>query len=87
MIVCQDQESDACATQIPEATIELHDSKYGLGLLFDSLSISNSENRSTYVQNPVLIFGFVEGVLGYQMIMQGCTDNHWYFRRDIKLNS
>ena len=87
MIAEKNWESDKCRIQIPEVKIELQDAKYGLGLLLDSLSISNSDNRSTNVQNPVLILAFVEGVLGYHMVIQSCTDTQWYFRRDTRLGS
>lgn len=77
--------------QIPEVKIELQKSKYGIGLLYDGLSIINSDTRSIHssniinLQNPALILAFIEGVLGYQMVFQNCSDSQWYFRREVRL--
>ena len=62
-----------------------------MGILYDAALIINSDSRSVNsysidFQNPALILAFIEGILGYQMIVQSCNETSWHFRRDHRLS-
>ncbi|KAF2807624.1 uncharacterized protein BDZ99DRAFT_522249 [Mytilinidion resinicola] len=69
----------------PAATLTLHESPFGLGILQDRLTISTQGSRMTFVLSPTLLMSFVEGVLGYALVSgDGGT---WTFRRDVGFKS
>ncbi|KAF2495273.1 hypothetical protein BU16DRAFT_527149 [Lophium mytilinum] len=73
------------ANRPPAATLKLHESPFGLGIVLDGLTISTQGSRMNFVLSPTLLLSFVEGVLGYKPVSgDGGT---WTFRRDIGFKS
>jgi len=71
--------------QPPAATLTLHESPFGLGLVFDRLTISIQTSRMNFVLNPTLLLSFVEGVLGYKPVYG--DGGSWTFRRNVGFKS
>jgi hypothetical protein len=64
----------------------LRQSAFGLGEMFDKLTLSTKETRYTHqfqVTTPMIV-AFVEGVLGYELIS---THGTWSFRRDTEFKT
>ncbi|KAK4459429.1 hypothetical protein QBC42DRAFT_274458 [Cladorrhinum samala] len=70
-------------TKPPGVQITLHQCAFGLGEMFDRLTLSTEETRYTnqfQVTTPMVV-ALVEGVLGYKLVStQGSV---WSFRRDV----
>jgi hypothetical protein len=66
--------------------VELHQSAFGLGEMFDRLTLSTEETRYTnqFTVTSPMIVSLIEGVLGYELIS---TDGSWKFRRDIEFRT
>lgn len=61
--------------------IKLKESVFGLGLLYDSLSIDATTQRGGTV-NPNLVLALVEKVLGYDLVKDRCVSGSiWEFER------
>ena len=68
---------------LPVLKISLEESKFGLGVLYDSLIVEPTDERQTWVRvNPVLIISFIECILQYQMVMTPMAISGTYFRRE-----
>lgn len=69
--------------QPPGVQIALHQCAFGLGEMFDRLTLSTEETRYTnqfQVTTPMVV-ALIEGVLGYKLVStQGGV---WSFRRDV----
>ena len=71
--------------QTPCVTLDYRESNFGYGTLRDHIII---ERRTNHLQlwrelNPVLIFSFVEGILGYDMLEAagGGFGGRYHFKR------
>ena len=64
--------------------VSLHQAAFGLGLLYDRLTLYASDTYDNYfLVTPSVILALVEGVLGYERIfVEGST---WTFRKGIEL--
>ena len=71
-------------SQLPVLKIELEESHFGMGVLFDTLTIEPTDHRqiSTNI-NPILILSFVESILGYRPVGPASSDSQWHFKRDL----
>jgi hypothetical protein len=77
--------ADYLSVQPPAATLELHESPFGLGIVYNRLTISIQNARMNFVLSPTLLLSFVEGVLGYKPVFgDGGT---WTLRRDVGFKS
>ncbi|KAH6650424.1 hypothetical protein F5144DRAFT_588902 [Chaetomium tenue] len=65
----------------PGVQIDLHQSAFGLGEVFDRLTLSTEETKYTnqFTVTAPMVVSLIEGVLGYKLIS---TDGRWNFRRD-----
>ncbi|KAK4156635.1 hypothetical protein C8A00DRAFT_30488 [Chaetomidium leptoderma] len=65
----------------PAVKVTLHESAFGLGEMFDRLTLSTEETRYTdrFTMTSPMIVALIEGVLGYQLIS---NNGAWNFRRD-----
>lgn len=67
--------------QPPGVQINLHQSAFGLGEVFDRLTLSTEETKYTnqFTVTAPMVVSLIEGILGYKLIS---TDGRWNFRRD-----
>lgn len=73
-------------TEPPAVQITLGQSAFGLGEMFDRLTLSTNTTRYTNqfrVTTPMVV-ALIEGVLGYQLVS---THGNWSFRRDIEFKT
>lgn len=69
--------------EMPRLQISLKESAFGMGVLYDALVVEPNRNRYGMVEvNPVLIIGFIESVLGYQMVTKPVGMEGIYFRKE-----
>ncbi|KAL2271398.1 hypothetical protein VTJ83DRAFT_769 [Remersonia thermophila] len=74
----------------PAVNIQLHQCAFGLGELFDRMTMKTGDGRYGYgSSNPFtmtvpMIVSIVEGVLGYDLIS---TEGTWKFRRDTEFRT
>ncbi|KFA73889.1 hypothetical protein S40288_00911 [Stachybotrys chartarum IBT 40288] len=68
----------------PALTIKLHQSSFGLGVVYDRLTIL-AEDRDRWggaaTVSPTLVLNLVESRLGYEKTY--CDSYGWHFRRDV----
>ncbi|KAK7942920.1 uncharacterized protein PG986_012033 [Apiospora aurea] len=67
----------------PCVDIKLHQSAFGLGLIYDRLTLSVDRPYAQYGVSPMIVLSLVEGVLGYQNV--GNEGSCWKFRKDVEL--
>ncbi|KAK4098769.1 hypothetical protein N658DRAFT_509218 [Parathielavia hyrcaniae] len=70
----------------PSVQVTLHQSAFGLGEMFDRLTISTEATKYTNqftVTSPMMVT-LIEGVLGYELVS---TNGAWHFRRDTALKT
>lgn len=61
------------------AHIQLRESLFGLGLLYDTLTIEAGRNREL---NALMVLTLVENVLGYEPVKDGgAAGSVWEFKR------
>jgi hypothetical protein len=66
-------------SQPPLVEIQLKESTFGLGLLYDSLTVDSGRRRDSSIP---LILVFLETVLGYELQRdRGSAGSVWEFRR------
>ncbi|KAJ4297393.1 hypothetical protein N0V88_004314 [Collariella sp. IMI 366227] len=72
--------------QPPAAEVVLHQSAFGLGEMFDRLTISTEDTRYTsrFRVTAPMVVSLIEGVLGYQLTS---THGAWIFRRDTEFKT
>ncbi|KAI1188561.1 hypothetical protein F5B17DRAFT_451571 [Nemania serpens] len=69
----------------PFADVTLHQSAFGLGIMYDRLTVSSEGRYSTQAVSPTIVLALVEGVLGYRGVSQQLQDgSSWAFRRDVE---
>ncbi|KIW89577.1 uncharacterized protein Z519_09733 [Cladophialophora bantiana CBS 173.52] len=69
--------------KIPYLRIKLNESSFGFGLFSDSLTIEPFDHYQRHVVvNVALILTFIQGVLGYQRVIEMSGAGNWEFRRD-----
>ncbi|KAL2136196.1 hypothetical protein VTI74DRAFT_5074 [Chaetomium olivicolor] len=70
----------------PAVEVTLHQSAFGLGEMFDRLTLSTEETRYTnrFRVTAPMIVSLIEGVLGYQLTS---TRDAWIFRRDTEFKT
>ncbi|KAI1117719.1 hypothetical protein F5Y14DRAFT_447666 [Nemania sp. NC0429] len=81
----------------PCADVTLHQSAFGLGLMYDRLTLGSDGRHAAQAQavSPTLVLALVEGVLGYRAVSQqgegggggGGGGSSWAFRRDVEFRS
>ncbi|KAK6854587.1 hypothetical protein PG995_009680 [Apiospora arundinis] len=67
----------------PCVDIKLHQSAFGLGLIYDRLTLSVDRPYSQYGISPMIVLSLVEGVLGYQSA--GSEPSCWRFCKEVEL--
>jgi hypothetical protein len=74
--------------QIPYWRIKMHESKLGLGLFHDSLTIEpfDHHQRNTVV-NVSLVLAFIQGILGYCPVPGTSGAGYWEFQRSVLFRS
>ncbi|KAI0409298.1 hypothetical protein F4802DRAFT_593576 [Xylaria palmicola] len=72
-------------TRPPYAEVILHQSAFGLGVMYDRLTIDSDVPRSVQDVSPTILLALIEGVLGYKNVYNG--GSLWTFRRDIEFKS
>ena len=61
----------------------LHESTFGLGLTYDTLTLEPYSHGQRHVEvNATVILAFVEAVLGYKLTNTSGA-GFWEFRRDV----
>ena len=72
--------------QPPAVQIKLHQSAFGLGELFDRLTLSTEETKYTnqFTLTSPMVVSLIEGALGYKLVS---TDSGWNFRRDTEFRA
>ncbi|OCT52910.1 hypothetical protein CLCR_10326 [Cladophialophora carrionii] len=70
--------------KIPYWRITMHESKLGLGMFHDSLTIEpfDHHQRNTVV-NVSLILAFIQGILGYHPVPGPSSAAYWEFQRSV----
>ncbi|KAK3901011.1 hypothetical protein C8A05DRAFT_35319 [Staphylotrichum tortipilum] len=65
----------------PAVQVKLHQSAFGLGEMFDRLTLSTEDTRYTtqFTVTSPMIVALIEGVLGYELVSK---QGGWNFRRD-----
>lgn len=71
--------------QPPFAEVTLHQSAFGLGVMYDRLTMSPEGRYSVQAVSPTIVLALVEGVLGYRGVSQ--QQGSWTFRRDVEFRS
>ncbi|KAI8948148.1 hypothetical protein F4801DRAFT_471158 [Xylaria longipes] len=72
-------------TRPPCAEVQLHQSAFGLGVVYDRLTIVSESRYHTQAVSPTIVLSLVEGVLGYKNVSsEGST---WTFRKDVEFRS
>ncbi|KAI1347869.1 hypothetical protein F5Y01DRAFT_307187 [Xylaria sp. FL0043] len=69
----------------PLAEVELHQSVFGLGIVYDRMTIKAESRYTTQEVSPTIILALVEGVLGYKVISN--DGPYWSFRRDVEFRN
>ncbi|KAI0505375.1 hypothetical protein F5B22DRAFT_627987 [Xylaria bambusicola] len=69
----------------PLAEIKLHQSAFGLGIVYDRLTVTVESRHTTQQISPTLLLAMVEGVLGYKSMSS--EGRFWTFRKDIEFKS
>ncbi|KAK6952641.1 hypothetical protein Daesc_004931 [Daldinia eschscholtzii] len=67
----------------PAVEVELHQSSFGFGLMYDRLTLTAKDRSPQFLVSPMIVLPFVEGVLGYKSV--SVNGSSWVFRRDIEL--
>ncbi|KAK4129077.1 hypothetical protein N657DRAFT_639627 [Parathielavia appendiculata] len=70
----------------PAVQVTLHQSAFGLGEMFDRLTLNTEETRYTnqFTVTSPMIVALIEGVLGYELVS---TNGAWHFRKDTALKA
>ncbi|KAK3300695.1 uncharacterized protein B0H64DRAFT_414521 [Chaetomium fimeti] len=70
----------------PAVQITLHQSAFGLGEMFDRLTLNTEATRYTngFTVTSPMIVSLIEGTLGYKLIS---TEGGWNFRRDTEFKA
>ncbi|KAL2161703.1 hypothetical protein VTH06DRAFT_8265 [Thermothelomyces fergusii] len=70
----------------PAVQVTLHQSAFGLGEMFDRLTLSTAQTRYTdqFTVTAPMIVSLIEGTLGYDLIS---THGRWVFRRDANFET
>ncbi|KAI0197017.1 hypothetical protein F4808DRAFT_439198 [Astrocystis sublimbata] len=69
-------------TRPPCAEIKLHQSAFGLGVVYDRLSIVTESRYNIQAVSPTIVLSLIEGVLGYKSIYS--NGSTWTFRKDVE---
>ncbi|KAI1164143.1 hypothetical protein F5B18DRAFT_650862 [Nemania serpens] len=72
-------------TRPPCAEVTLHQSAFGLGIMYDRLTLSSEGRYAVQAVSPTIVLALVEGVLGYRGVSQQQDGaSSWAFRRDVE---
>ncbi|KAK8053629.1 hypothetical protein PG996_012930 [Apiospora saccharicola] len=66
----------------PCVEIKLHQCAFGLGLMYDRLTMSVDRPYAQYGVSPMIVLSLVEGVLGYQNVRTEASC--WKFRKEVE---
>ncbi|KAI0424107.1 hypothetical protein F5Y09DRAFT_154189 [Xylaria sp. FL1042] len=69
----------------PLAEIKLHQSAFGLGVVYDRMTVTVESRYAAQEISPTIILGLVEGVLGYKIVSN--DGPYWSFRRDVEFRN
>ncbi|KAI0547779.1 hypothetical protein F4679DRAFT_597447 [Xylaria curta] len=72
-------------TRPPLAEVQLHQSAFGLGVVYDRLTIVSDSRYHTQTVSPTIVLSLIEGVLGYKNIF--CDGSSWTFRKDVEFRN
>lgn len=65
--------------------VRLNKSAFGLGVLYDALTIAPEDSRDPTLLSPLLILNVVEGALGYKLTQE--YSHCWRFVREKQLKA
>ncbi|KAK8116318.1 hypothetical protein PG984_012820 [Apiospora sp. TS-2023a] len=74
--------ADLFHPQPPCVELKLHQCAFGLGLIYDRLTLSVDRPYAQYGVSPMIVLSIVEGVLGYQNV--GTEASCWKFRKEVE---
>ncbi|KAI0467330.1 hypothetical protein F4859DRAFT_495028 [Xylaria cf. heliscus] len=69
-------------TRPPCAEVQLHQSAFGLGVVYDRLTVVSESRYNTQAVSPTIVLSLIEGVLGYKSV--SCDGSTWTFRKDVE---
>ncbi|TGJ80327.1 hypothetical protein E0Z10_g8447 [Xylaria hypoxylon] len=69
----------------PLAEVKLHQSAFGLGVVYDRLTVATESRYTAQEVSPTMLLSLIEGVMGYKMISN--DGPFWTFRRDVEFKS
>ncbi|GAP91547.2 hypothetical protein SAMD00023353_6500470 [Rosellinia necatrix] len=72
-------------TRPPAAEVKIHQSAFGLGVVYDRLTISSDSRYTGQLVSPTILLSLIEGVLGYKSVSSDVSS--WTFRREVEFKS
>ncbi|KAI0453894.1 hypothetical protein F5B21DRAFT_264217 [Xylaria acuta] len=72
-------------TRPPCAEVQLHQSAFGLGVVYDRLTVVSESRYHTQAVSPTIVLSLIEGVLGYKNVSS--DGSSWTFRKDVEFRS
>ncbi|KAI3328660.1 hypothetical protein F4824DRAFT_405785 [Ustulina deusta] len=69
----------------PLAEVKLHQSAFGLGVVYDRLTVTVETRYTAQELSPTILLAVIEGVLGYKGVSN--DGPLWTFRRDVEFRS
>ena len=65
--------------------VQLNKSAFGLGIVYDVMTIAPNDDRDLMRLPPVLLLNIVQNVLGYKLVAE--FSQSWRFRRDTPIKA
>ncbi|KAI0445182.1 hypothetical protein F4803DRAFT_193305 [Xylaria telfairii] len=72
-------------TRPPCAEVTLHQSAFGLGVVYDRLTVVSESRYHTQAVSPTIVLSLIEGVLGYKNV--SAYGSTWNFRKDVEFRN
>ncbi|GAW24094.1 hypothetical protein ANO14919_136740 [Xylariales sp. No.14919] len=72
-------------TKPPLAEVKLHQSAFGLGIVYDRLTMAAESRYTAQEVSPTILLALIEGVLGYKQVSN--DGPFWTFRRDVEFRA
>ncbi|KAI3319864.1 hypothetical protein HD806DRAFT_250876 [Xylariaceae sp. AK1471] len=72
-------------TRPPCAEVKLYQSAFGLGVVYDRLTVSSESRYFDQAVSATMLLALIEGVLGYKNV--SVDGSSWTYRRDVEFKS
>ncbi|KAI0121681.1 hypothetical protein BJ170DRAFT_132890 [Xylariales sp. AK1849] len=69
----------------PCVEVKLHQAAFGIGLIYDRLTLSAEGRYASFSITPMIVLSLVEGVLGYKSV--SVDGNSYRFRKDVEFRA